>query len=73
MHNIKLRFDTRFQRTFTACICIFKEITLVLADQLYFFENTNACNKRTLKTTVASLFKAELRFQSNYHVLSQPT
>jgi len=36
---IKLRCDTRFQRAFTACSCIFKVITLVWANQHNLFEN----------------------------------
>ncbi len=29
---LKLRWDSRFQRAFTACCCVFKEITLVSAN-----------------------------------------
>jgi len=53
-HKLKLRCDTRFQRAFTACSCVFKVITMVLANQRNFFENAAACSKRTLKTTLAT-------------------
>jgi len=45
------------QRAFTACSCVFKEITLVWANQGNYFENATACSKRTLKTTVATQLK----------------
>ncbi len=47
--TLKLRCDSRFQHAFTACSCVFKEITLVRANQRNFFENATACSKRTLK------------------------
>jgi len=49
--------DCRFQCAFTACLCVFKEITLVGSSQRNYFENTTACSKRTLKTTVATQLK----------------
>jgi len=52
--EIKLRCDSRFQRAFTACSCVFKVITLIRANQRNYFENATACNKRTLKTLVAT-------------------
>ena len=52
--SVKARCDTRFQRAFTQCCCVFKEITLVDLNQRNYFENTNACNKRTLKVRVAN-------------------
>jgi len=55
--SLKLSCDSRFQRAFTACCCIFKVITLVWANQGNYFENTNACSKHTLKTTVATQLK----------------
>jgi len=56
---IKLRCDDRFTHAFTACVCVFKEITLVGSNQGNFFENATACSKRTLKTTVATQLKFE--------------
>jgi len=48
---------SRFQRAFTACVCVFKEITLVDSNQGNYFENATACSKRTLKMTVATQLK----------------
>jgi len=48
---VKPNCDSRFQCAFTACSWIFKVITLVGSNQRNFFENANACSKRTLKTT----------------------
>jgi hypothetical protein len=53
----KLRCDGRFTHAFTACVCVFKEITLVGSNQGNYFENATACSKRTLKTTVATQLK----------------
>ncbi len=50
----KLRCNERFTHAFTACVCVFKEISLVGSNQGNYFENENACSKRTLKTTVAT-------------------
>jgi hypothetical protein len=55
---LKLRCDERFTHAFTACGCVFKEITLVGSNQDIYFENATACCKRTLKTTVATQLKA---------------
>jgi len=52
--NLKLHCDERFTHAFTACGCVFKEITLVGSNQGNLFENTTACSKRMLKTTVAT-------------------
>ncbi len=49
----KLRCNNRFRRAFTACICIFKVITLVWGNQYNYFENATTCSERTLKTRVA--------------------
>ena len=57
-HNYVL-FE-RFQRAFTACCCIFKEITLVGSNQRHYFENANARIKRTLKTRVATRLETVL-------------
>jgi len=35
--NLKLSCDSRFQRAFTACVCVFKVITLVWANQGNYF------------------------------------
>jgi len=37
--SFKLSCDSRFQRAFTACSCVFKVIALVWANQRNFFEN----------------------------------
>jgi len=55
--SLKLRCDSRFQRAFTACICVFKEITLVWANQRNFFENATTCRKRMRKMLVATQLK----------------
>jgi len=55
--SLKQSCDSRFQRAFTPCGCVFKVITLVGSNQRNYFENTNACSKRTLKTTVATQLK----------------
>ncbi len=52
--KLKLRCDERFTHAFTACGCIFKEITLVGSNQGNYFENGDACSKRMRKTTVAT-------------------
>jgi len=59
--NVKLRCDERFTHAFTACGCVFKEITLVGANQGNYFENATACSKRTLKTTVATQLYTALK------------
>ncbi len=51
---IKLSCDSRFQRAFTACSCVFKVITLVWANQRKFIENATTCSKRMRKTLVAT-------------------
>jgi len=52
--NVIARCDERFTHAFTACGCVFKEITLIGSNQGNYFENATACSKRTLKTTVAT-------------------
>jgi len=54
---IKLRCDERFTHAFTACGCVFKEITLVGSNQGNYIENATECKKRMLKTTVATQLK----------------
>jgi len=56
MNIFKLSCDSRFQRAFTAFSCAFKVITLVGSNQGTYFVNATACSKRTLKTTVKTLF-----------------
>jgi len=51
--SFKLSCDSRFQRAFSASNCVIKVITLVGSSQGNYFENETACNRRTLKTTVA--------------------
>ncbi len=73
--TLKLRCDERFTHAFTACSCVFKEITLVGLNQGNYFENENACSKRTLKTTVATQLNSSLLQEAfnttTYHNLSQ--
>ncbi len=57
IENLKLRCDECFTHAFTACSCVFKEITLVGSKQDNYFENATACSKRTLKTTVTTQLK----------------
>jgi len=52
--QFKLRCDSRFQRAFTGCSCVFKVITLIGSNQGNYFENATACSKCMLKTTVAT-------------------
>ena len=40
--SFKARCHARFQRAFTACCCVFKEITLVSSNQYSYFEEVNA-------------------------------
>jgi len=50
-HNfVKLHCDERFTHVFTACGCVFKEITLVDSNQGNYFENATACSKHVRKT-----------------------
>jgi len=55
--SLKLRCDERYTHAFTACGCVFNEITLAGSNQGNYFENENACSKRKLKTTVATQLK----------------
>jgi len=57
----KLSCDSRFQRAFTACVCVFKVITLVWANQGNFFKNETTCSKRTLKTTNSTQLNKQLQ------------
>jgi hypothetical protein len=54
---VKLRCDSRFQRAFTACSCVFKVITLIGSNQGNYFENATACSKRMRITLVATQLK----------------
>ena len=50
----KARCHTRFQHAFTACRCVFNEVTLVGSKQRNYLENATTWSKRTLKTCVAT-------------------
>jgi len=65
-----LRYDSRFQHASTACSCVFKEITLVWANQGTYFKNETACSKRTLKTTVATQLKRLMINKTIYLILN---
>jgi hypothetical protein len=54
---LKLSCDSRFQRAFTACSCVFKVITLIGSSQGNYFENATTCSKRMLKTRVTTQLK----------------
>ncbi len=58
--SFKLSCNCHFQRAFTACSCVFKEITLIGSNQGNYFENATACSKRTLKTTVATQLYSQM-------------
>jgi len=47
LKRVKLSCESCFQRGFTACSCVFKVITLALANQRNFFDNATACGKRS--------------------------
>ncbi len=53
--KVKLSCDSRFQRAFTAIVCVFDVITLVGSNQRNYFENM-CCNqlKITMKLCLAS-------------------
>jgi len=55
VYILKLRCDSRFQRAFTACSCVFKVITLIGSNQGNHFENAFTCSKRMRKTLLATL------------------
>jgi len=57
LSEFKLSCDSRFQRAFTACSCVFKVITLIGSNQGNFFENATTCSKRMLKTRVTTQLK----------------
>jgi len=63
--SIKLRCDGRFTHAFTACGCVFKEITLVGSNQGNFFENATACSETHVETTVATQLKCNLKTKIN--------
>jgi len=56
--ELKLSCDSRFQLAFTARSCVFKEITLVWANQGNFFESATTCSKRLSKTIFATQLKS---------------
>jgi len=51
---LKLRCDERFTHAFTACSCVFIEITLVGSNQGNYFESATACSIRMRKTLIAT-------------------
>jgi hypothetical protein len=55
--SLKLRCDSRFQRAFTACSCVFKVTTLIGSNQGNYFENATTCSERMRKTLVATQLK----------------
>jgi len=67
--SLRLRCDKRFQRAFTAHGCVFKVITFVGSNQGNFFDNTIACSKRTLKTTVATQLKKKVRQKQSNEII----
>jgi len=64
IEGIKLSCDEHFTHAFTACGCVFKEITLVGSNQGNYFENATTCSKHMLKTRVTTQFKS---LYSAYH------
>ncbi len=54
MFKPKLRCDSRFQRAFTACGCVFKVFTLIGSNQGNYFENATTYSNRMRKTLVAT-------------------
>jgi hypothetical protein len=65
---LKLRCDERFTHAFTACGCVFKEITLVGSNQGNYFENATACSKRNARRKRLSQlsFRAYRHFDAQY-------
>jgi len=62
--KFKLRCDSRITHAFTAWSCVFKVITLVLANQRNYFENATTCSKRMRKTLVATQLYTSMNQQS---------
>jgi len=54
--RLKLSCDSRFQRAFTACSCVFKVIALVWANQRNFFENATTL----LSSLIQLYYKLEI-------------
>ncbi len=54
-----------FQRAFTACSCVFKEITFIGSNQGNYIEYATACNKCTLKTNVATQLLNRINMRCN--------
>jgi hypothetical protein len=70
---LMLRCDTRFQRAFTACCCVFKEITLVWVNQRNYLENATTCSELTLKMRVATQLYALMKENSIQQVFVEPS
>jgi len=62
---LKLRCNSRFQRAFTVCNCIFKVITLVGSNQGNYFENTTACSKRLSQRSFSRIKVPNQEHRSN--------
>jgi len=67
--HLKLRCDERFTYALTACVCVFKVITLVGSNQRNYFENATTFSKRTLKTTVATQLRQHIPKQLSQTIL----
>ncbi len=61
---LRLSCDSRFQRAFTTCSCVFK------ANQRNFFENATTCSKRMRKTLVATQLKLRI-FITKFKITAQ--
>jgi len=66
---LKLQCDERFTHAFTACSCVFKEITLVGSSQGNYFEKANAFSKRKQKTRVTTQLWGQFHQHSTYKQL----
>ncbi len=73
--SVKLRCDERFTHAFTACICVFKVITLAWANQRNFFEMqlhaVNACVKRSSQRSFSRRFAFSLLHTSQIRFCSR--
>jgi len=71
IQSLKLSCDSRFQRAFTACSCVFKVITLVWSKQRNFFENVATCSKRMRKTLVATQLNLQKYWEAKQNTLTK--
>jgi len=58
---LKLSCDSRFQRAFTACSCVFKVITLVGSNQRNNFENAKGLKGKDLENLSVSLKTSQVK------------